>query len=164
MNTSYDPQAGANQARNRYRDVTTQLSHLGLSTGIPEGVRAIAETTVAQTRDVYHRSQDALDASIATFERTFDAAGREATAFNRKIINMARRNVDAVFDLAKSLAGAKDLADLVELQRTYWQEQFSILSDQAREVSTLSDEVTAAAAESFNAHAAKSADRLRNGS
>jgi hypothetical protein len=59
------------------------------------------------------RSKDA--ASIATFERSFDAAGRGATAFNRKVIDIAQRNVNSVFGLATSLAGAKKLTDIVEL-------------------------------------------------
>jgi phasin len=164
MNTSHDPRAAVDEARNRYRNVTAQLGVLGLDTAIPEGVRAIAETAVAQTRDVYNRSQNALDESIAMFERTFDTAGNEATAFNRKIIALARRNVDSAFDLAESLASAKDLAEVVELQRAYWQKQFSILSAQALEVSTLSNEVAAAAAESVKVHVAKSADHLRKAS
>jgi hypothetical protein len=98
----------------------------------------IAETAVAQTRDAYDRSQVALDASIATFESSFDTAGRSATAFNRKIIDLARRNIDSVFDLAESLSNAKNLTEIVELQAAYWQKQFSLLSAQAREVGTLS--------------------------
>jgi hypothetical protein len=102
-----------------------------------------------------------LDASIATFERTFDAAGQGAAAFNRKIIDIAQRNVNSVFDLAKSLAGAKDLADIVELQAAYWQKQFSALTAQAEEVRALSTKVTAAAAEPIKAHVARGADELR---
>lgn len=141
MNTS--PQAAADQAHTRYLNVTAQLGLLGLDATIPEGVRTIAEKTVAQTRDVYDRSQDALDASIATFEKSFDSAGRGATAFNRKIIDLARRNVDAGFDLAGSLARAKNLADIVELQAAFWRKQFGVLTAQAEEVRALSTEVTA---------------------
>jgi hypothetical protein len=113
----------------------------------------IAETAVAQTRDAYDRSQVALDASIATFESSFDTAGRSATAFNRKIIDLARRNIDSVFDLAESLSNAKNLTEIVELQAAYWQKQFSLLSAQAREVGTLS-KLTDAAGEPVKAHAA----------
>src|SRR6266446_6882091 len=112
MTATFNPQVAAEQARQNcqnYRDVTTQLGHLGLDTSVPEAVRAMAEKSVAQTREIYDRSKDALDdaldASIATFERSFDAAGRGATAFNRKIIDIAQRNVNSGFDLAKSLAG-----------------------------------------------------------
>jgi hypothetical protein len=150
MSSSYNPQAAAEQARSKYRNVTAQLGLLGLDAAIPNGVRSLAETAVAQTRDAYDRSQVALDASIATFESSFDTAGRSATAFNRKIIDLARRNIDSVFDLAESLSNAKNLTEIVELQAAYWQKQFSLLSAQAREVGTLS-KLTDAAGEPVKA-------------
>ena len=107
----------------------------------------MAQKTMAQTREVYDSSKDALDASIATFERTFDAAGQGAAAFNRKIVDIAKRNVNSVFDLAKSLAGAKKLTDIVELQAVCWPKQFAVLAAQAEEVRGLSTKLTAAAAE-----------------
>ena len=151
-----NPQAAAEQARKTYRDVAAQLGHLGLDTAVPEGVRALAEKAVAQTREVYDRSKDAFDASLTTFERSFDAAGQGAAAFNRKIVDVARRNVDASFDLAKSLAGAKKLTDIVELQAVYWRKQFEVLTAQAEEVRGLSTKLTAAAAEPIKAHVTRS--------
>ena len=147
MTATYNPQAAADQARAGYRKMTYQLSRLGLDTAVPEGVRALAEKAVAQSREAYDRSWEAFDASLTTFERSFDAAGQGAAAFNRKIVDLARRNVDASFDLATSLAGAKDLADMVELQAAFWRKQFGVLTAQAEEVRALSTKVTAAAAE-----------------
>jgi phasin len=161
MNTSHNPQATADQARKTYRNVTAQLGLLGLDTSIPEGVRSVAEKTVAQSRDVYDHSKHALDASIATFERSFDAAGQGAIAFNRKIVEIAQRNLNSVFDLAQSLARAKDLAEVVELQSAYWQKQFSALTAQADEVRALSTKVTAAAAEPIKAHMTNGISELR---
>ena len=160
MAASFNPQAAAEQGRKSYRDVTTQLGQLGLDTSVPEAVRAIAEKSVAQTRELHDRSKDALDASIATFERTFDAAGQGAAAFNRKIIDIAQRNVNSGFDLAKSLAGAKDLAEIVELQTAHWRKQFDALTAQAEEVRTLSTKVTADAAAPMKAHVARGVDEL----
>jgi hypothetical protein len=127
---------------------------LALDTSVPEAVRAMAEKTVAQTREVYERSKGTLDASIEMFERTFDAAGQGAVAFNRKFIDIAQRNVNSVFDLAKSLASAKDLSEVVELQTAYWQKQFSAL--------TLSTKVTADAGEPLKAHLKRGVDELEN--
>jgi phasin len=152
MSTSYNPQAAADQARNAYRNVTAQLGLLGLDTAIPEAVRTAAEKTVAQSREAYDKSKTALDASITTFERSLDAAGQGAVAFNRKIVDIAQRNLNSVFDLAKSLASAKNLAEVVELQAAYWQKQFSALTAQAEEVRALSTKVTADAAEPIKAH------------
>ena len=47
------------------------------------------------------------------------------------------------FDLAKSLAGAKNLSEIVELQTAHWQKQFDALTAQAEEVRVLSTKVTA---------------------
>ena len=158
MTTTHSPQAAADKARTAYRNMTDQLGHLGLDTTVPEGVRALAEKTVAQTRQAYDRSLDAFDASLTTFERSFDAAGQGAAAFNRKIVDIVRRNVDASFDLATSLAGAKNLADMVELQAAFWRKQFDALTAQADEVRALSTKVTAAAAEPIKSQMARGAD------
>jgi phasin len=137
MNATSNPHTAAEQGRKSYRDVTT------LDPAVPETVRAIVEKAVDQSREVYDRSKDALDASVTTLERAFDAAGQGAVAFNRKIFDIALRNVNFGFDLAKSLAGAKNLSEMVELQATYWRKHFGLLADQAEEVRALSTKVTA---------------------
>ena len=75
-----------------------------------------------------------------------------------EIVDIARRNVDASFDLATSLAGAKDLADMVELQAAFWRKQFATLTDQAEELRALSTKVTADTAEPIKSHVARGAD------
>jgi phasin len=159
MTITHNPHAAADQARAAYRKMTDQLGQLGLDTAVPEGVRALAEKSVAQTRQACDRSFDAFDASLTTFERSFEAAGQGAAAFNRKIVDIARRNVDASFDLATSLAGAKDLADMVELQSAFWREQFGVLTAQAEEVHALSTKVTANAAEPIKSQVARGAEK-----
>jgi phasin len=159
QNTAHNPQVAADKAGATYRTMTDQLSHLGLDPTVPEGVRALAEKTVAQTREAYDRSLDAFDASLTTFERSFDAAGKAAVAFNRKIVDIARRNVDANFNLATSLAGAKNLADIVEMQSAFWRKQFGVLTAQADEVRALSTKVTADAAEPVKSQMARGAVR-----
>ena len=161
MAATFNPQAAAEQARNAYRNVTAQLGLLALDTAIPEALGAVAEKTVGQTREAYDRSKDALEASIATFERSFDAAGWGAAAFNRKIIGIAQRNVNSGFDLAKSLAGAKNIAEIVELQTAHWRKQFDTLTSQAEEVRALSTKVTADAAKPIKIHVTNSMNELR---
>ena len=128
---------------------------------IPEGVRALAENTVDQTREAYHRSTDAFDASVATFEKSFDAAGQGAAAFNRKIIDIARRNVNSGFDLAKSLAGAKNLAEIVELQSAFIRHQFDVFANQASEIRALTTKIAADTAEPIKAQVTRSFETIR---
>src|SRR4029077_8664753 len=89
MNTTYNPKADAEQAR-IYRDAVTP------NTAVPEAMRAMAEKMVDRSREAYDRSKDALDASVVTFERSFDAAGQGAVAFNRKFIDITQRNADGL--------------------------------------------------------------------
>jgi phasin len=161
MAATFNPQAAADQARNAYRNVTAQLGLLALDTAIPEALGALAEKTAGQTREACDSSKDALEASIATFERSFDAAGWGAAAFNHKIIDIARRNLNSGVDLANSLAGAKNLAEIVELQAAYWRKQFSALTAQAEKVPALSTKVAADAGELLKGHLMNSMDEPR---
>ena len=96
MTATYNPKSAAAEARANYREVTERLGVLGLDTAIPESVRALAENTVNQTRAAYNRSTDAFEASVATFEKSFDAAGQGAALFNRKIIDRSSTSSGAI--------------------------------------------------------------------
>jgi hypothetical protein len=159
MNESFNPKEVTNQGRPTYSDLTAQLGLIGLNTAIPKGVRALAEKFAAENREACDCYLNAFDAAVVTFERSFEAAGQSAIVFNRKIVDMARRNVDETFDLATSLTGAKNLADMVGLQAAYWRKQFAVLTEQAEEVRTLSTKVTADADAQINSQKARGANR-----
>jgi phasin len=142
MNT-FDPQIAAEMARDAYRKTIAQFEPLALEAAVPESVRSLAAKTVTQTRDVYERSKNALEAGLDAVEQAFDAVGQGATALNRKVIDIAQRNVNSGFDLAKSLAAAKSVPQIVELQAGYWRNQFGTLSAQAEELRALSTKVAA---------------------
>jgi transposase-like protein len=63
--------------------------------------------------------------------------------------------------LAKSLAAAKNLAEVVELQGAYWRKQFETLLEQAEEVRSLSLKTTSAVTEPITRHAAREAERAQ---
>ena len=113
---------------------------------------------MAQTREVYDRSKDALEAAVDTMEKSFGAAGQGAVALNRKIIDIAQRNLNSGFDLAKELGRE---AEMVELQAAYWRKQFGTLATQSEEIRALSTKVTANTAEPIKAHVTSSMEELR---
>ena len=118
---------------------------------VPDSMRALAERGVAQTRERYERSTNAFHAVLETWERSLDAAGQGAVALNRKIIDIAERNISTGFKLATSLAGAKNLVEVMEVQAAYWRKQFGELKMQAEELRALSMKVTADVAEPIKA-------------
>jgi phasin len=158
MNDTYSPQAAAEQARDTFRKSAAEFERLSLDTTVPESVRALAEKTVTQTREAYERAKDTLEEAVDALERSFDAAGQGATAFNRKLIDITQRNLNASFDLAKRLAGAKNLAEIVEVQSAYVRQQFDALASQAGEIRALSTKIAADAAEPIKAQVARSLD------
>ena len=103
-------------------------------------MRALAEKSVAQTREFYVHS---LEAVLESWERFVVAAGQGTVALNRKAIDIALRNINTSFGLAERLAGAKNVAEAMELQTTYWRNQVGELAAQAGEMRTLSTKVTA---------------------
>src|SRR6188472_2732895 len=150
MSETYSPRVAAEQARDTFRKAAKEFESFKLDTTVPESVRALAEKTVNQSRE-------AIDA----LERSFDAAGQGATAFNRKLIDLTQRNLNSAFDLAKSLAGAKNLAEIVELQSAFIRHQFDVFASQASEIRALSTKIAADTAEPIKEQVARSFDAVR---
>ena len=122
-----------------------------MQTQVPASMRALAEMSVAQTRALYQRSANAFDAVFESWEDCLDAAGQGAMALNRKIMDVAKRNISTGFDLATRLARVKNPVEAIELQAAYWRQQFGELMMQAEEVRTLLERVTDSVAEPIKA-------------
>lgn len=146
MNETFDPKVATDKARDSFRKTAAQFEEFARDTEVPQAMRDLAERNIAQMRETYERSKDALEGVLQSWEKSFDAAGQGAVALNRKIIDIAQRNINSSFDLAKKLAGAKNLAEAVEMQSSYWRNQLDALAAQAEEVRTLSTQVAADAA------------------
>jgi phasin len=144
MNDSLNPPAGEKTRSNRKN--VGEFEELAHNTEVPEAMRALAEKNITRTREVYERSKDAFETVLGNWERSLDAAGQGAVALHRKVIDIAQRNINSGFDLAKSLAGAKNLREAAELQAAYWRNQLAALTAQAEEFRLLSTKVAADAA------------------
>jgi hypothetical protein len=140
------PKVAASEVRDTRRMIATQFEEFRDSR-VPDTMRALAERSVAQTREVYERSKNTLQTLLESWQQSFGAAGQGTLALNRKIIDIAERNINNGFDLATSLAGAKNLAEVMEVHAAYWRKQFGNLSPQATEARALSRKVTAGVAE-----------------
>jgi phasin family protein len=130
----------AERARGTNRKTAARFEEFAYDGQMPESMRALAEKSVAQTRELYAHSFEAV---LESWESFLVAAGQGSVALNRKAIDIARRNINAGFGLAQRLAGARNLAEAMELQATYWRKQLGELSSQAGEMRTLSTKVTA---------------------
>ncbi len=130
----------AEKARGTYRKTAARFEEFAYDAQMPESMRALAEKSVAQTRELYVHS---LEAVLESWERFVVAAGQGTVVLNRKAIDIALRNINNGFGLAERLAGAKNLAEAMELQTIYWRKQVGELASQVGEMRTLTTKVTA---------------------
>ena len=90
------------------------------ATQVPNTFRVLAERNVAQTRELYEGSKNTLQAVLESWQKSFGAAGQGAAALNRRFTDLTERNMNTGFDLAMGLAGARNFAEVMELQAAYW--------------------------------------------
>jgi hypothetical protein len=112
--------------RDTHRKTTALFEQFPIAQ-VPDTFRVLAERNVAHTRELYERSKNTLQAVLKSWQQSFGAAGQGVVALNVKMIDVAERNINASFDLATNLAGARNLAEVMELQATYWRNLFGEL-------------------------------------
>lgn len=74
MTESPNPKAAAEKVTETYRKTAAQFEEFARDTQMPEAMRALAEKNIAQTRELYEQSKNALDSVLESWERSFDAA------------------------------------------------------------------------------------------
>lgn len=128
---------------------------------VPEAFRSAAETAVTQSREAYERSRDAVEGTVEMLEKSFDRAGQGSAALNRRVIDMVQANVNSSFDLARELAGARNVGEVFERQAAFARKQFETFAAQAQEIQEISTKVATEATEPFRTHMKRSAESLR---
>jgi hypothetical protein len=132
----------SDQMRDTHRFIAHQFEEFR-DAQVPSTLRELAERNIAQTRELYERSKEALKAVLVSWNKSFGAANQGAVALNLKIMDIAERNISTGFDLAMSLAGAKNAAEAIELQSAYWRKHLGRLQTQAEEIRALSNRLSA---------------------
>ena len=111
---------------------------------IPQQFRELAEQNVEQASAAYKQFMDAMVQAMGMWWGALPP--NEMTvglkAVQERAVRFAKQNADAGFALASSLANAKDLRDVLQLQSEYAQSQMQTYAAQAQELGGL---LTAAA-------------------
>ena len=149
-------------ASDHIKKVEAGVSELfeGFNTAVPEAVRAIAEKSVTQTRETYENAKGAMEDAVGALEQSIDQAGQGAAALNRKVIGLTQTNLNTGFDLAREMAGAKNIAELMELQTSFVRNQFSALTAQAEEVRDLASKIATDTTNPIKNHVSQSIEKV----
>lgn len=110
---------------------------------VPAALRETADKAIAQMKDGYARLKTAAEEATDLIEDTYATATAGVKDFNLKALDAARANVNAGFDHARDLIGAKTLAEVIELQSAYLRRYFEALQGQAKELTAVAQKTAA---------------------
>ena len=109
---------------------------------IPENVKALAEDSVAKTREAYSKMSSAARDGAKIFENVMVSAQAGANSIGERVLRNTEANAEAVFDAAQAISRAGTFPEIVRLQTNFMQKQFAVASAQAKELFELSMKVS----------------------
>jgi phasin len=118
---------------------------------VPAAFREFAEKGLSQAKDNYEKMKSAAEEATDMFEDTYNTACKGCTDYGLKMIETARANSDAAFDLMTGLMGVKSYSEAVELTSGYMRKQFETMTVQAKELSEHAQKVATETAEPIKA-------------
>ena len=89
------------------------------------------------TNETIEKGTAAAQQMARSVEQSGTAAVEKMREYNLKIIDMARANAEAAFELARQLATAKTPSDFVELWTSHARKQFEMFSEQTKDLTAL---------------------------
>jgi phasin len=101
---------------------------------MPAAFRELAEKGIAQAKDNYEKIKSAAEQATDTLEDTYSNASKGASDYGLKLIETARTNSNAAFNLFGELLTAKSYSDVVERTTAYMRTQFDTVTAQAKEL------------------------------
>jgi phasin len=114
---------------------------------IPAAFRELAEKGIAQAKDNYDKVKSAAEQATDVLEETYTTASQGASGYGVKLIETARTNSNAAFDLLSELLAAKSYSEVVEKSTAYLRSQFDTLTAQAKDLTQHAQKVATDTAE-----------------
>lgn len=130
---------------------------------IPENVQAMAEESVARSRETYQKINAAAKDGVKMFEEVITTAQAGARALGEKVLTNTAVNAEAAFDAAQAIARARTLPEAARLQADFLQQQLAAASAQAKELFELSTKVAQQTFERMNSAASRTSAHFKNG-
>jgi phasin len=111
--------------------------------------KKFADTIAATATKTLEKGKATVEQSTRALEQSCAVTLENIRAFNAKMIEMARVNVEAVLDVSHQIATAKAPSDVVELWTAHARKQFEMLSEQGKELTELAHKMAGESAETI---------------
>jgi phasin len=123
--------------------------------GNPQALREMADKGTAQAKASYDKMSAATAEASSVLKNAGATAAQGFKDGNAKVIEFARTNSNAAFDFANELLAVKSPSEFIQLSTEQARKQFEVLSEQAKELTALSQKVMLETAEPLKAGAPK---------
>lgn len=97
-----------------------------------ESFRDFAEKGAAQSKEAYAKMKAAAEDASKTMETTLESAQAGTVELGLKAIDALRTNADMSLSHMEALLGVKSVAELVELQTSFFRKQAELTVEQAK--------------------------------
>jgi phasin len=114
---------------------------------VPAAFRELAEKGLAQAKANYEKVKSAAEQATDTLEDAYTTASSGCSGYGLKLIETARINSNAAFDLYGELLGAKSYSEVVEKTTAYMRTQFDTMTAQAKALAEHAQKVATDTAE-----------------
>jgi phasin len=114
---------------------------------MPIAFRELAEKSIATAKENYDKMKSTAEEATDVIEEAYSTASKGCSGYGLKLIETARTNSNAAFDLFGELLTAKSYAEMVELSTAYMRKQFDTMTAQAKELSEEAQKVATDTAE-----------------
>ena len=121
-----------------------------------ENMRKAVEKSVVGAREAYSKAKTAAEEATGALETSLAAAKSGIVEMNTKALDAMRVTVEANFDFARALIGAKSVSDYVAMQTEFARKQIEAVTGQAKELGALAQKVANDAAAPIKVQVAKS--------
>jgi hypothetical protein len=124
-------------------------------------VQAVAEQSVAASKEFYHRAAAAAKEGANAFTEIAETAWGSTKMLNEKVMQNMTANIEAAFTAAREIATAKSLPELAKLQSEYLHRIAAQATEQTKEFVDLSTRATQHVFERVQTVATKSLNPIR---
>jgi phasin len=114
-----------------------------LRTEVPSSVTDLLDKGLARAKDAHEKASAIFEHSTEAFEEVFTCAKRGSGEYQQKLLEIARTNANAAFDMAHELAEAKTLPEVFERFLAHQRKQFELFTAQMKDLSMLTQKVVA---------------------
>ena len=112
-----------------------------LRTEVPSSVVDLLDKGLARAKDAHEKAAAILEHSTGALEEVYTCAKRGSGEYQQKLLEIARINANAAFDMAHELAGATTLPEMLERFIAHQRKQFELITAQIKDLSSLTQKV-----------------------